>query len=250
MKRILVVLSILLSSFLCVAQELELPKISRNEIIIVHTGHVLSYNPEYMIPNWVAYELKASELDGDAQRRRTFSPDPDPMLAGYDLATHNDYTNSGWCRGHMLPAGDVKYGQKAMDDSFYTTNICPMETSFNNGDWKRLEEKIRKWAIEFGVVYVVTGPVVGNNHYGKVGDSNIVIPDAFYKSVLVPYDGSYFTVSFLMFNEPSVKHKLKDYAITTEKLESMIGKTLYYKLPKRVARQIKSYLPLKELGLY
>ena len=79
-----------------------------------------------MIPNWVAYELKASELEGDAQRQRSFSLDADPILAGYVLAEHRDYTNSGWCRGHMIPAGDVKCSQKAMDESFYTTNICPM----------------------------------------------------------------------------------------------------------------------------
>ena len=229
---------------------MELPKITRNEIIIVHTGHVLSYNAECLIPNWVAYELKASELDGDAQRQRYFSPDPDPILSGFDLANHYDYTNSGWCRGHMLPAGDVKYSQDAMNDSFYTTNICPMEQSFNNGDWKRLEEKVRKWAVEYGTIYVITGSIIGKNHHGRVGNSNIVIPDAFYKAVLVPKNGSYLTIGFLMFNEPSVKHKLRDYAISVEQLETMINKTLWYKLPRSTAKQIKPYLPLKELGLY
>lgn len=249
-KRVFAIVCTMASTFALNAQELELPKISRNEIIIVHTGHTLSYNPEWMIPNWVAYELKASELEGEAQRKRSFSPDPDPILAGYVLAEHRDYTNSGWCRGHMIPAGDVKYSQKAMDESFYTTNICPMETSFNNGDWKRLEEKIRKWAVEFGTVYIITGPIVGTNHHGKVGISNIVVPDAFYKAVLIPYQGSYLTIGFLMFNEPSVKHKLRDYAVSVEKLETMIDKSLFYKLPRSTAKQIKTYLPLKELRLY
>lgn len=250
MNRLFAIVIAVILSFALNAQELELPKISRNEIIIVHTGHTLSYNPEYMIPNWVAYELKASELEGDAQRQGSFSPDPDPNLAGYVLAEHRDYTNSGWCRGHMIPAGDVKYSQKAMDESFYTTNICPMVTSFNNGDWKRLEEKIRKWAVEYGSVYVITGPIVGTNHHGKVGTSNIVVPDAFYKAVLIPYRNSYLAIGFLMFNEPSVKHKLRDYAVSVEKLESMIDKSLFYKLPRGAAKQIKPYLPLKELGLY
>lgn len=249
-KRIFTIALAMASPFALNAQGLELPKLSRTEIIIVHSGHTLSYNPEWMIPNWVAYELKASELEGNAQRQRSFSPDPDPKLAGYVLAEHGDYTNSGWCRGHMIPAGDVKYSQKAMDESFYTTNICPMETSFNNGDWKRLEEKIRKWALEYGCVYVITGPIVGRNHHGTVGKSNIVVPDAFYKAVLIPDHGSYLTIGFLMFNEPSVKHKLRDYAVSVEKLESMINKSLFYKLPRCTAKQIKSYLPLKELGLY
>ena len=203
-----------------------------------------------MIPNWVAYELKASELEGGAQRKRIFSPDPDLIHSGYTLATHYDYSNTGWSRGHMLPAGDVKYSQQAMDDSFYTTNICPMETSFNNGDWKRLEEKIRKWAIQYGTVYIITGPIVGNNLHGKVGTSNIVVPDAFYKAVLIPHNESYLSIGFLMFNEPSVKHKLRDYALTIEKLEIMTGRRLFNNLPKNTARQIKPYLPLKELDLF
>ncbi len=250
MKRILVIILLSLIPFCGFSQNLELPKISRDEIIIVHTGHTLSYNPAGMIPNWVAYELKATELEGDAQRQRIFTPDPDPILSSYTLATHYDYSNTGWSRGHMIPAGDVKYDQRAMDESFYTTNICPMETSFNNGDWKRLEEKIRKWAIQFGTVYIITGPIIGNNHHGKVGTSNIIIPDAFYKAVLVPYSNSYLAIGFMMFNEPSVKHKLRDYAISVEQLETMIGKKLFNSLPKNTAKEIKPYLPLKELGLY
>lgn len=250
MKRLLVITFLSLIPFCGFSQNLELPKISRDEIIIVHTGHTLSYNPEGMIPNWVAYELKATELEGDAQRQRIFTPDPDPILSNYTLATHYDYSNTGWSRGHMIPAGDVKYDQRAMDESFYTTNICPMETSFNNGDWKRLEEKIRKWAIQFDTVYIITGSIIGNNHHGKVGTSNIIIPDAFYKAVLVPYSNSYLAIGFMMFNEPSVKHKLRDYAISVEQLETMIGKKLFNSLPKNTAKEIKPYLPLKELGLY
>ncbi len=250
MKKLLFFLLLLIGSLASKAQELELPKITRDEIIVVHTGHILSYNPQYMIPNWVAYELIDKELEGDAQRKRSFSPDPDPILEGYTLANHYDYTNSGWCRGHMLPAGDVKYSQKAMDESFYTTNICPMEMSFNNGDWKRLEEKIRKWAIEYGRVYIITGPIIGKNSHGKVGNSNIVVPDAFYKAVLIPYKDTYLTIGFIMFNEPSGKHKLRDYSVSVEKLETLIDKTLFDKLPRNISRQIKSIIPLKELGLY
>lgn len=250
MRRLLTVLFFCSVPFCGFSQQLELPKVSRDEIVVVHAGHTLSYNPVCMIPDWVAYELKADELEGDAQRKSVFSPDPDPRLSGYTLATHYDYSNSGWARGHMIPAGDVKYSQQAMDDSFYTTNICPMDISFNNGDWRRLEEKIRKWAVQFGTVYVITGPIIGNNRHGKVGASDIVIPDAFYKAVLIPYNQSYLTIGFLMYNEPSVKHLLRDYAISVEKLETVTGRKLFVKLPGKVSRQIKPYVPLRELGLY
>lgn len=250
MKRLAFLVFFLAASLVLGAQGLELPKVGRGEIIVVHTGHTLSYNPKCLIPDWVAYELKASKLDGDAQRRKSFSPDPSPVLNGYAQAEHYDYTHSGWSRGHMLPAGDSKFSQTVMDESFYMTNVCPMEPSFNNGPWRRLEEKIRKWAVEYGTVYVIAGAIVGNNRHGKVGDSDVVIPDLYYKAVLVPYKGSYLTVAFVMPNEVTDKRKLKEYAFPVDKLEKAIGKTLFYGLPKSAARRIKPYIPLKELGLY
>lgn len=232
-------------------REYACPEINRGEIVIKHTGHTLSYNPEAMIPNWVAYELRSTDMEGEAQRARGFSPDPSPQLQGYVLAEHWHYTNSGWVRGHMAPAGDFKYSQAAMNDTFYTSNVCPMDMTFNNGIWKRLEEKSRKLAVEFDRIYIVTGPVVGKNINGKVGNSGIVVPDAFFKALLVPYGDSYLAIGFLMPNEPAPKgSRLRDYAVTVKELESITGRKFFPSLNRRTADRIKNGIPLKELGLF
>lgn len=254
MKRSVIFLftlvTLLCLSIPAISQGLEYPKIKNGEIIVFHTGHTLSYDTENLIPFWVAYELKDTELEGDAVRAGSFQPDPSPELAGYTLAQHKNYTNSGWVRGHMVPAGDLKYSQKAMDDSFYTSNVCPMNKNFNEGDWKRLEEKIRNWAKAYNTVYVVTGPIILDNKYGKVGTSKITVPDAFWKAVLMQIDGQYYASGFLMYNEPSKKRKLREYAITVSDLESFIGRKLFFSLDHNTAKAVKTYLPLKELGLY
>lgn len=230
---------------------MELPKIKKGEIIIEHTGHTLSYNPEAMLPFWVAYALHAKDMEGEAQRENGFSPDPSPLLKNYQLAEHWHYTHSGWVRGHMAPAGDLKYSQKAMSESFYTTNVCPMDMAFNNGIWKRLEERIRKLAIQFGVVYIVTGPVMGENKNGKVGESDILVPDGFYKAILVPYQGSYISIGFYMDNIAAPKgSKLKDYAVTVNYLEDLVGRDFFAKLSIKESFSIEKQMPLKELGLY
>lgn len=228
----------------------ECPEIDPGEIVIRHAGHTLSYNPDLMLPNWVAYELKAGELEGEARRKRTFSPDPDPRLRGFDLAQHGHYFNSGWVRGHMVPAGDLKYSQEAMDDSFYTTNVCPMNQSFNNGIWKRVEEVCRRWAREYGFIYIVTGPVMGENRYGKVGESGIVVPDAFFKAVLVPYKGSWLSVAFLMENSEETKGRLRDFTCTVADVEALTGLRLFTRVYEWNLDEIKQQVPLKELGLY
>lgn len=232
-------------------RELAYPQIKKGEIVIQHTGHTLSYNPQAMIPYWVAYQLHATDMEGDAERARSFSPDPSGKLKRYKLAEHWHYTHSGWCRGHMAPAGDMKYSQEAMNDSFYTTNICPMDMTFNNGIWKRLEEKIRKLAIEFGSVYIVTGPIIGRNINGKVGESDIIIPDAFYKAILVPYKESYLSIAFIMKNEAAPKgSKLRDYTLTVDELETLVGRDFFAALDAATAKRVESALPLKELGLF
>lgn len=232
------------------AQErLACPVIREGEIIIRHTGHYLSYNSETMLPNWVAYELRAEDLEGTAVRKPSFSPDPDPQLQDFELAQHYHYSYSGWVRGHMVPAGDLKYDQQAMDDSFYTTNICPMNMRFNNGIWRRLEEVCRRWARQYGRIYIVTGPIIGENRNGKVGDSPIIVPDAYFKAVLIPYQWSYLSIGFILENAEETAGKLRDYTCTVESIEALTGMFFFLCL-NRDEQDIKRQIPLKELGLY
>ena len=238
----------LLISHSVFSQQFELPKTRRDETIVFHTGHILSFNQEWMQPEWVAYELTSMELTGPADRKNsTFLRDP--VLPVEWQPSPRDYTGSGYSRGHLIPAGDLKYSQKAMDDSFLMSNICPMFTEFNTGIWERLERKVRAWAKQFGRVYIICGPVMGRNVNGKVGMSSLPVPDAFYKAVLIPYGDSYVSISFYMPNSPEPKKKLGDYAISTFALESLIGRKLFYDLDRKTAKRAKEALPLKELGL-
>lgn len=241
-------LTLLTSISMSAQKNLELPKIKPGEIIIHHTGHTLSYNSVWILPNWVAYELRAEELEGDAERARYFSPDP--LLENHPRAEHWHFTNSGWVRGHMVPAGDLKYSQEAMNDSFYTSNVCPMDMKFNNSIWKRLEEKARKWAFQYGHIYIITGPVMGLNVNGKVGESGIMIPDKFFKAVLVPYKGSYLSIGFIMENAETTQGKLRAFAVTVDELEEITGINMFSNLDLLTETKIEKMLPLKELELY
>lgn len=245
---VLAVLAVVPLSAFGHGDKLELPQTEPSEIIVAHSGHTLSYNPVWLLPNWVAYELKAEELEGDAERLGRFSPDP--ALEKYPRAEHWHFTNSGWVRGHMIPAGDVKYSQEAMNDSFYTSNVCPMDQHFNNSIWKRLEETVRRLALQFGTVYVVTGPVMGQNVNGKVGESDVMIPDAFFKAILVPDGHSYLAIGLVMRNDPQTQGRLRDFAISVDELEKLTGRDFFCNLPMDTQAAIEGLLPLKKLGLY
>ncbi|MEE1182873.1 MAG: DNA/RNA non-specific endonuclease, partial [Paludibacteraceae bacterium] len=85
---------------------------------IVHEAYTVSYNSDWKLPNWVAYELTAQEVAGELPRTDHFYPDP--MVVGKQ-AENSDYRKSGYDRGHMAPAADMKWSETAMRESFYFT---------------------------------------------------------------------------------------------------------------------------------
>lgn len=113
------------------------------EQILHRKGYTTSYNREHKIPNWVAWELTPEKLIERESRTDKFLPDPD--LPENQAVTTDDYKRSGMDRGHMCPAGDNRWHWKAMQESFYMTNICPQNHNLNRGDWKELEDACRLW---------------------------------------------------------------------------------------------------------
>ena len=93
------------------------------ERILRRRGYITSYNSYTKLPNWVAWELNREKLVERESRTDKFLPDPD--LSPAEAVTTDDYKRSGWDRGHMCPAGDNRWHWRAMQESFYMTNICP-----------------------------------------------------------------------------------------------------------------------------
>ena len=180
---------------------LEIPVSAGSGRVVQHGAYVTSYNTSTLIPDWVAYELTAEEASGRRNRDGIeFKMDPD--LRGCTQAMREDYSGSGWTKGHLMPAADAATSSSTMQETFYFTNICPQNEVLNAGDWQFLEKKVRSWAKRYGSIFVVTGPVVGENRYGTIGDRDVVVPDAFYTALLVRRDvGSYSSIAFVMGND-------------------------------------------------
>ncbi|WRT68415.1 uncharacterized protein IL334_005391 [Kwoniella shivajii] len=71
-----------------------------------------------------------------------------------------DYFKSGYDRGHMVPAADAKISQRAMDETFYLSNIAPqVGDGFNRHYWAYLEDFCRRLTTNFEDVYVFTVPL-------------------------------------------------------------------------------------------
>ncbi len=203
---------------------------------LTYEGYEVVLNEKMRIPEWVAYELTDREVEGTNPRANHFRTDPDFKGAQAD---DNDYRNSGWDRGHMAPAADMKLTDRMMRESFYFTNICPQNHNLNSGDWKALEELVRSLATRYSKVYVTCGPIVTDNKYGKIGPNQVTVPDAFYKVLLVLTDSGYECIGFIMENKAGHK-PLESYAVTVDEVESITGLDFFPALPDDIESEIES----------
>lgn len=203
--------------------------------IIEHKGYVVSYNQQTRLPNWVAYELTDIEVDGNCKRNGRFYQDPDTKSIQAD---NEDYRNSGWDKGHIAPAGDMKWDEHAMTESCYFTNICPQNHNLNGGDWRSIEEMCRDYALQYGNLYIAAGPIVGEKKNGTIGLHKIVIPDAFYKVIMVSIDGKYEGIGFVCQNEAGHK-PLNTYAKTIDEVEEITGIDFFYLLPDTLENEME-----------
>ena len=215
--------------------EIPVLKADRPEQIIAHKGYTVSYNSDWCVPNWVAYELTREEVRGTVPRAVHFEPDPDVQGV---CPTYRDYSRSSYSRGHMAPAGDMKWDSIAMRESFYLSNVCPQDHNLNDGDWKVLEEQARSWAYKYGSVYIACGPIMSNNPE-VIGRNNVAVPDAFYKVLLCKINGQWQALGFVFDNKPGHR-QLHYYCRSIDEVETLTGIDFFPALPDEVEDAVEA----------
>ena len=200
------------------------------EQIIYHTGYTTSYNSEWCIPNWVAYELTRDEARAH-QTEREGEFQADPQAKGRSVSSA-DYASSGYGRGHMAPAGDMKWSNKAMRESFYLSNVCPQKKALNAGLWNDLELGLRRIAKQNGNVWIVCGPIVSKNHR-TIGRNRVAVPDKFFKVVCRKEKGKYIAIGYV-FPNSDCKGSVPDYACSVDEVERLTGIDFFSLLPDNV----------------
>ena len=216
----------------------EIPVVNdnRSNRIITHKGYTVSYNYDWKIPNWVAYELTDWEVEGEVPRYDRFKPDP--MVPQNATATTNDYKYSGFDRGHMAPAADMKWDEQAMKESFYLSNICPQNPNLNGGVWKDLEEQVRDLASQKGRIFVVCGPIV-NDTLNTIGENKVVVPQAFFKVLLQEDGGKIHTIGFV-YENVSGRKPMASYAMSVDEVEEITNIDFFCSLPDKIERQTEA----------
>jgi endonuclease G len=148
--------------------------------LIERPQYVLSYNRDHGIPNWVSWQVAQSDL-GDTQRSNNFTSDT-TLPAGWYRVTLDDYTGSGYDRGHMCPSADRTATVKDNQATFVLTNIVPQAPDNNRSTWEHLEALSRQLVGKGHVLYIIAG---GDGSIGTIAKGKVLVPSYTWKIIVV-----------------------------------------------------------------
>ena len=115
-------------------------------------------------PHIIEYILTKERLESERVRRPStrFTQDRDGGVLqdlltenGYYLPSHDDFTRSGYDRGHMAPNGDFNDTTENALATFFTGNIWPQTPHVNRITWLATENRTRRLAREHSTVKVI-----------------------------------------------------------------------------------------------
>lgn len=215
-----------------------------------YLGYYVAYDVNNKNPVWVLERIRPENINGVAKRAPKFKSD---IIGTASTPNHEDYYNKDpegthsylYARGHMAAAGNMKWNQKASDESFYTSNISPqVQWGFNNGEWKNLEELTRDMVRRHGEpVYVITGTIFEKK--ANMLNKKIAIPSHFYKIVythdkiaaFIMENKKYKAVSSINFINRS-----SDYKVSIDEIERKTGLNFFPWLSKGIEKNAESVI--------
>ena len=214
---------------------------STTNAIVVHDNYTLSYNEKYEQAEWVGYELKKNNSSNQNFERPFFIEDNKVKTGS---ASWKNYKKSGYDKGHLCAAGDMKFSKEAFNETFLTSNISPQKHDFNEGIWNTLEQKVRYWSSKYDGIYVVTGGVLTDG-LETIGNEKVAVPKFFYKVLLDNSRGEYKMIAFLVPAVDSDK-PLYEFVVAVDEIEKLTGIDFYPKLDDSIENKLEKSSDYKD----
>lgn len=207
--------------------------------------YALEYNDTTRTANWVSWSLGLADLG--ASGRGDFAADPG-LPANLTRVQPEDYSGSGFDRGHLCPSGDRTVTVADNQATFYMTNILPQTPDHNQGVWASFETYCRSLAGLGNEILVTTGPA------GFGADrlpGGIAVPAHVWKIAVVvpPGPGSAFSritattrvIAIKVPNIPGIRtNPWQQYLTSVARLQSDTGFTFFSELPPETAAALRA----------
>ncbi len=210
-----------------------------NDVRVLDRGEFLiGWSDSLRHPLWCAYHVTREKKFEDG-KRPSFLVDRSVPLSPHP----DDYSNSGYDRGHMAPNHAIvsRYGDAERRKTFLMSNIAPQSPELNRGVWRDLEHRIADlWTARYGEIWVVAGTIPSSTER-KMG--SIDLPDAYYQVVVAQEGMNVRAFAVLLPNDISWNSWAARYLVSIEDLEEATGLNFNPDLPDFIARPLEAELP-------
>ncbi|HWW74816.1 MAG TPA: DNA/RNA non-specific endonuclease [Pyrinomonadaceae bacterium] len=218
---------------------------NKNDYLLVKPQYVLSYNNEKGGPNWVSWRLEAADI-GDVERQNNFHAEQS-LPAGFKRVTPEDYTGTGFDRGHVCNSKDRTKTAADNSETFSMANMLPQTPDLNRQVWESLESYCRTLAQKGNQLFIVAGGYGSAKTIGRANKVNV--PTNCWKIVLVLPAGTDISradknarvIAVDMPNTSGISlDTWQKYVTTVRDIEQKTGYHFFTDLPPDVADALKS----------
>ncbi|AUX21260.1 DNA/RNA non-specific endonuclease [Sorangium cellulosum] len=231
--------------------------------LMIKPQYALSYNRSRNVANWVSWRLDAASFGATPRYRGKFLADG-ALPDGWYRVQHDDYTGSGFDRGHMVRSEERTRTAEDNKATFLLTNILPQRHDLNAGPWLRLEEECQELAQKKRrVLFLVAGGLFDERERetrralpATIGNG-VAVPAAYFKIavVLEPGQGaadigpSTRVIAAVMPNETGILDEgWEQYRTTVDDIERRAGYDFLTAVPEATQRVIEARVDSEPAG--
>lgn len=206
---------------------------------LTNTAYLVAYDETRENPAWAAYRIPGERKFGTLPRPRRFSTDTRTVAR----VTHDDYTSTGYDRGHMVPNFAIasRFGEEAQRETFLMSNVVPQSPALNQGPWRLLEETLAETtAVSCETIWVIVGPIYDNNVEKLRSGSEI--PDAFYMVIADETRAGLRLAAFIVPQSATRGSDFRTYRTTVADVQAKTGLDFFWELPDALENRIEAEL--------
>ena len=209
--------------------------------LIQRAVEAIDYSDNLGEPVWASWDLTTNDIGGSG-RTGSFYTDTN-LPPNFNWVTADDYTDSGFDRGHLCPSADRTDTTNDNKQVFFMSNIMPQDSINNSGVWGTFESYCRAQA-QTNELLIICGP--GGFGGARINTNGPVFIPAFVWKIAVivpPGNGPALSritsatrvIALKIPNTDAATNTWPNYVTSAAQIEVDTGFTFFTALPANVA---------------